>query len=413
MTFAVSANDAVDGPLPVTCAPASGAVSRSASPRSPAPRPTGARRRTSGKLSFPVVVSQQGGPPLGAPTLTPPTGPVEATGPGGAPLAVTATTSGGAPLTPVVHARAGRRWSRSERRSSPAPPPTRARGSPCSAASSSSFATRRRRRSPVPGDPAVAGPGGVRRTRQLPGQRDRPRRRRRRRVLRRPPRARVFPLGATVVVCRAVDKAGNQAFARFKVTVTDQGQVTLHLADPTVDADDSTGARVSYSPYATDISGNPVAIDCVPPSGTHAAARRHDRRLHRRRRYHPRGARQLRRPRRRPVAPDRHRSRPDRRRGGQPEREPPSRSPPARATWSAASWSPTAAARPGSACRAPSRRARVFPIGDNLVTCTATDAAGNVGIRELRRHRARHDAARADAARRRSPSPATPRTARW
>jgi Ca2+-binding RTX toxin-like protein len=72
------------------------------------------------------------------------------------------------------------------------------------------------------------------------------------------------------VVCRAIDHAGNQGFARFTVTVTDRSQVVFQLPDvPIVDATDYTGARVSYpAPSAHDISGRPVAVECMPPAGT-------------------------------------------------------------------------------------------------------------------------------------------------
>src|SRR6185503_5736249 len=53
-------------------------------------------------------------------------------------------------------------------------------------------------------------------------------------------------------------------------TVSVQSQAVLHLMVMKVDADDWTGAVVTYTPapFATDISGNMVAIDCVPPTGT-------------------------------------------------------------------------------------------------------------------------------------------------
>ncbi len=87
-----------------------------------------------------------------------------------------------------------------------------------------------------------------------------------------PPSGGVFALGDTMVSCNAVDKAGNQAFKQFRVTVTDTSRPILHLSDMTV-ADDSvdwTGARVIYTPapFASNVSGNPVAIDCLPPTGT-------------------------------------------------------------------------------------------------------------------------------------------------
>jgi hypothetical protein len=80
----------------------------------------------------------------------------------------------------------------------------------------------------------------------------------------------VFPLGATMVACQTVDRAGNQGFAYFEVTVIDRSPAALHLENMTVYADDTMGARLTYAPApsATDITGRPVSIECVPPSGT-------------------------------------------------------------------------------------------------------------------------------------------------
>ena len=80
----------------------------------------------------------------------------------------------------------------------------------------------------------------------------------------------VFPLGATTVSCHAVDRAGNQSFAHFQVTVVDRSPATLRLADIIVDADAAIGSWVTFTPApaATDIAGRPVAIECAPPSGS-------------------------------------------------------------------------------------------------------------------------------------------------
>jgi hypothetical protein len=79
-----------------------------------------------------------------------------------------------------------------------------------------------------------------------------------------------FPLGETQVSCHATDKAGNQATAHFNVTVADLNPPVLHLTDVTVDAQDSTGARVTYAPppSATDVEDGSVPVDCLPASGS-------------------------------------------------------------------------------------------------------------------------------------------------
>jgi hypothetical protein len=78
-----------------------------------------------------------------------------------------------------------------------------------------------------------------------------------------------FPLGTTPVDCQAVDKRGNVATASFNVTVADLTPPVLHLKDITVDAQDSTGAFVDYSAYesatdAEDATVGPQSLNCVP-----------------------------------------------------------------------------------------------------------------------------------------------------
>jgi len=270
VTFAVSATDAVDGAVPVTCAPASGAAfpigvttvtCTAADRRAPA---------NTSRISFPVVVSRNGQPPLGPPTLIVPADPtLEATGStgaSGATLAVTAATASGAPLTPVCTPALASTFAIGATPVScsvtdPAVPLTVTRA----------FVVRVRDSKPpaitIPNDLSVEAQGAfgarvtyvARATDVVDGNVA---------VSCSPDSGATFPLGATAVVCRAVDRAGNQAFARFKVTVTDQSQATLHVADLTVEAESSSGARAFYAASATDISGNPLPIDCVPPAGT-------------------------------------------------------------------------------------------------------------------------------------------------
>ena len=82
----------------------------------------------------------------------------------------------------------------------------------------------------------------------------------------------VLAAGTTNEVgCVAVDSRGNRAVKTFKVTVKGLPP-TLALTDMLkVEAQDSLGARVTYSPApkATDASGNALPVDCVPPSGTY------------------------------------------------------------------------------------------------------------------------------------------------
>jgi hypothetical protein len=90
-----------------------------------------------------------------------------------------------------------------------------------------------------------------------------------------------FPPGLTTVACTATDAAGNVASASFPVTVNlpagstpgnpsgpDLTPPVLSLpGDMTVSAQDALGTTVTYSVTATD-SGNAVPVDCVPPSGS-------------------------------------------------------------------------------------------------------------------------------------------------
>jgi hypothetical protein len=83
-----------------------------------------------------------------------------------------------------------------------------------------------------------------------------------------PPPKSTFPLGATTVVCRAADPSGNRAIAQFDITVADFNPPVLTLADVHAEAQDQTGARVAFKATATDLEDGPIVPDCLPPSGS-------------------------------------------------------------------------------------------------------------------------------------------------
>ena len=254
VSFAVSARDAVDGSRPVSCTHESGAAFPIGVTTVTC---TAADARTpphAAQLSFPIIVSAQGGPALGVPTLVLP-GALEATGPAGAPLVVTARTWGGAPLAPACTPALG------------AMLPIGITATSCSATdpetklsvTQAADVVVRDTTAPtitVPGDLDVDAQGafGARvsyaatASDAVDGAVA---------VSCVPDAGAVFPLGTTPVSCRAVDGAGNQGFAYFAVTIADRSPAALHLADMTVDADDSTGARVVFTPppSATDVAG--------------------------------------------------------------------------------------------------------------------------------------------------------------
>ena len=273
VSFAVSALDAVDGSRPVTCTPASGsrfAISVTTVTCTASDLRTPANTAT---IKFPVVVSRSGTTPLAPPRITIP-GPVEATDPSGATLIVAASTASGAPLTPVCTPALG------------AVLPIGTTQVQCTATASGLSVTRafgyvvRDTRTPiitVPGDITVyAQTAAGARVRYAATASD---------LVDgaivpdcTPVSDAVLPIGATTVQCRAVDRAGNQGFAQFKVTVLDRSQATLHLPDMApVGATDANGTRVIHTPppSATDIKGRPVAIECFPPDETLLAVGTH------------------------------------------------------------------------------------------------------------------------------------------
>jgi hypothetical protein len=79
----------------------------------------------------------------------------------------------------------------------------------------------------------------------------------------------VFPLGDTTVHCSATDNAGNTANGSFKVTVHDSTVPQLSLPeDKTVEATGPDGATVEYNASAEDAVDGNVPVDCSPASGS-------------------------------------------------------------------------------------------------------------------------------------------------
>jgi large repetitive protein len=77
-----------------------------------------------------------------------------------------------------------------------------------------------------------------------------------------------FALGTTTVTCSATDGHGNIGEASFAVTITDTTGPALGLpADRTVEATSAAGATVTYSSTASDKVDGPVTPTCSPASG--------------------------------------------------------------------------------------------------------------------------------------------------
>jgi len=80
----------------------------------------------------------------------------------------------------------------------------------------------------------------------------------------------VFPIGMTTVNCSATDSHGNTANGSFLVTVTlDTAPPVLTLpANMTVDAVNASGSLVNFTASANDAVDGPVAVSCLPVSGS-------------------------------------------------------------------------------------------------------------------------------------------------
>jgi hypothetical protein len=78
-----------------------------------------------------------------------------------------------------------------------------------------------------------------------------------------------FPLGTTTVNCSVTDSGGMSASGSFSVTVQDTTAPSLTLpGSPTVEATSPAGATVTFSASASDLVSGPVAVNCLPASGT-------------------------------------------------------------------------------------------------------------------------------------------------
>ena len=78
-----------------------------------------------------------------------------------------------------------------------------------------------------------------------------------------------FAIGTTTVNCSASDSHGNTATGSFTVTVTETTGPVLSLpADIVAEATSSAGAVVTFSATATDAVDGPLAVTCVPASGS-------------------------------------------------------------------------------------------------------------------------------------------------
>jgi len=79
----------------------------------------------------------------------------------------------------------------------------------------------------------------------------------------------LFGLGQTTVTCRATDSSGNAASGSFRVTVGDITPPVLAMpSDLAVEATSSTGATVNFSVGAEDEVDGPIAPVCSPRPGT-------------------------------------------------------------------------------------------------------------------------------------------------
>jgi len=79
-----------------------------------------------------------------------------------------------------------------------------------------------------------------------------------------------FPLGSTTVTCTATDGSGNTATTSFAVNVQDTTKpVFIQPADLTVEATSGAGSTVTYSaPVATDAVSGSITGNCSPASGS-------------------------------------------------------------------------------------------------------------------------------------------------
>lgn len=84
-----------------------------------------------------------------------------------------------------------------------------------------------------------------------------------------PPSGTVFPDGMTVVECTAIDMSGNESRCTFKVSVVDTRPPVIHCpADILAECTSPAGAKVTFTVSAEDACDERVDISCQPPSGS-------------------------------------------------------------------------------------------------------------------------------------------------
>jgi hypothetical protein len=83
-----------------------------------------------------------------------------------------------------------------------------------------------------------------------------------------PPSGTGFVVGETAVTCSATDAAGNTGSSSFTVTISDTGAPTLVVPDDiTVEATGPSGAAVAFATSAFDLVDGDVAVECTHQSG--------------------------------------------------------------------------------------------------------------------------------------------------
>ncbi|MEU3612219.1 HYR domain-containing protein [Streptomyces sp. NPDC006872] len=83
-----------------------------------------------------------------------------------------------------------------------------------------------------------------------------------------PPSGSVFPIGATTVTCTATDSRENTGKDTAVVTVVDTTPPVVTVDDLTVEATGPAGAAVEYTATAVDIVDGPTTVTCTPPPGS-------------------------------------------------------------------------------------------------------------------------------------------------
>jgi hypothetical protein len=84
-----------------------------------------------------------------------------------------------------------------------------------------------------------------------------------------PPSGSFFAPGLTVVECTATDAYGNRSVCRFNVSVVDTRPPVITCPEAlAVECQSPDGTPVTYEVSAIDACGAPVSLACVPPPGT-------------------------------------------------------------------------------------------------------------------------------------------------